>query len=151
VININPTIFINYNLNSITSGYMEDKKIFKLALFTAIFGLVGMMFSANYVTPQKIQIKEINPGMLDKEVSVEGVVVGVSQSQKGGTYFLDLMDGTGKIKVVIFESAASEIQKTNIKIANFNNRRLNIVGRVNEYQGSLELVLKDASSLKIVV
>ncbi len=129
---------------------MEDKKIFKLALFTALFGLVGMMFSASYLTPQNVQVKDINRGMLDKEVTVEGLVVGVDQSHKGGTYFLELMDGTGKIKVVIFESEASEIQKTNISIQNFNKRRINVVGRVTEYQGSLELVLKDASSLKIL-
>lgn len=129
---------------------MEDKKIFRLALFTAIFGLVGMMFSANYITPQTVQIKDINRGMLDKEVSVEGMVTGVTQSQRGGTYFLDLMDGTGKIKVVIFESASYEIQKTSINIENFKNRRIRIVGRVTEYQGSLEVVLKDASSLKTI-
>lgn len=129
---------------------MEDKKIFKLALFTTILGLVGMIFSANYITPQEVQIKDMNRGMLDKEVSVEGLVTGVSQSQKGGTYFLELMDGTGKTKVVIFESTASEIQKTSVNIENFNNRRLRIVGKVTEYQGSLEVVLKDASSLKII-
>lgn len=128
---------------------MEDKKIFKLALFTAIFGLVGMIFSSSYITPQNVQIKEINRGMLDKEVSIEGLVMDVSQSQKGGTYFLELMDGTGKIKLVIFESAASEIEKTNINIENFNKRRIRVVGKVAEYQGSMELILKDASSLKI--
>ncbi|HII83721.1 MAG TPA: exodeoxyribonuclease VII large subunit [Methanobacterium subterraneum] len=129
---------------------MEDKKIFRLALFTTILGLVGMIFSANYITPQEVQIKDMNRGMLDKEVSVEGMVTGVSQSQKGGTYFLELMDGTGKTKVVIFESAASEIQKTSVNIENFNKRRVRIVGKVTEYQGSLEVVLKDASSLKII-
>lgn len=129
---------------------MEDKKIFKLALFTTILGLVGMMFSASYIAPQEVQIKDMNRGMLDKEVSVEGLVTGVSQSQKGGTYFLELMDGTGKTKVVIFESAASEIQKTSVHIENFNKRRVRIVGKVTEYQGSLEVVLKDASSLRIV-
>jgi DNA/RNA endonuclease YhcR with UshA esterase domain len=129
---------------------MEDKVIFRLALFTAIFGLVGMIFSANYINPQKVQIKDMNRGMLDKEVSIEGMVVGISQSQKGGTYFLELMDGTGKIKVVIFESAATEIQKTNIKINNFNNRRISVVGKVTEYQGNMEVILKDASSLKVL-
>jgi DNA/RNA endonuclease YhcR with UshA esterase domain len=129
---------------------MEDKKIFKLALFTTILGLVGMMMSASYITPQEVQIKDMNRGMIDKEVSVEGLVTGVSQSQKGGTYFLELMDGTGKTKVVIFESAASEIQKTSVNIENFNKRRVRIVGKVTEYQGSLEVVLKDASSLKII-
>lgn len=49
---------------------MEDEKIFKLALFTTIFGLVGMMFSASYVTPQNVEISDIDRSMLDKEVSI---------------------------------------------------------------------------------
>lgn len=130
---------------------MEDNQIFKLALFTTIFGLVGMMFSANYIMPQEVKIKDINRGMLDKEVSIEGVVLDLSESQKGGTYFLDLMDGTGKIKVVIFESAANEIQKTNITIKTFKNRRVRVLGRVSEYRGSLEVILKDSSSLKLLI
>ncbi|HHY00194.1 MAG: exodeoxyribonuclease VII large subunit [Methanobacterium sp.] len=129
---------------------MEDQKIFKLALFTTIFGLLGVMFSANYINPQEVKIKDMNRGMLDKEVSVEGLVTDVSQSRSGGTYFLELMDGTGKIKLIIFESAASEIQKTGITIKNFNKRRLRVVGRVTEYHGSLEVILKDSNSLKII-
>jgi DNA/RNA endonuclease YhcR with UshA esterase domain len=129
---------------------MEDKQIFKLALFTTIFGLVGMMFSANYIMPQEVKIKDINRGMLDKEVLVEGLVTDVSQSRNGGTFFLELMDGTGKIKLIIFESAAFEIQKTDISILSFNKRRIRVVGRVTEYKGSLEVILKDSSSLKLL-
>lgn len=129
---------------------MEDEKIFKLALFTTIFGLVGMMFSANYIMPQEVKIKDINRGMLDKEVLVEGLVTDVSQSRNGGTFFLELMDGTGKIKLIIFESAAFEIQKTDISILSFNKRRIRVVGRVTEYKGSLEVILKDSSSLKLL-
>lgn len=130
---------------------MEDKKIFKLALFTTILGLVGMMFSANYIMPQEIKIKDMNRGMLDKEVSVEGLVTDVSQSRSGGTYFLELMDGTGKTKLVIFESTVIELQKTNISVDKFTKRRIRVEGRVTEYQGNMEVILKDASSLKIVV
>jgi len=129
---------------------MEDKQIFKLALFTTIFGLVGMMFSANYIMPQEVKIKDIIRGMLDKEVLVEGLVTDVSQSRNGGTFFLELMDGTGKIKLIIFESAAFEIQKTDISILSFNKRRIRVVGRVTEYKGSLEVILKDSSSLKLL-
>ncbi len=129
---------------------MEDEKIFKLALFTTIFGLVGMMFSASYVTPQNVEISDIDRSMLDKEVSVEGLVTDVSKSQTGETYFLELMDGTGKIKLVIFESAASEIQKTSVNINNFSKKRIRAVGTVTEYKGNLEVILKDASSLKIL-
>ncbi|BDZ70341.1 exodeoxyribonuclease VII large subunit [Methanobacterium petrolearium] len=130
---------------------MEDEKIFRLALFTTIFGLVGMMLSAGYITPQKVEIKDINRGMLDKEVSVEGLVTDVSKSRNGETYFLELMDGTGKIKLVIFDSAASEIQKTSVNIENFSKKRIRAVGTVTEYKGSLEVILKDASSLKVLV
>jgi DNA/RNA endonuclease YhcR with UshA esterase domain len=129
---------------------MEDQKIFKLALFTTIFGLVGVIFAANYITPQEVKIKDMNRGMLDKEVSVEGLVTDVSKSRSGVTYFLELMDGTGKIKLIIFESEAFEIQKTGINIKNFNNRRIRVMGRVTEYHGSLEVILKDSSSLKII-
>lgn len=129
---------------------MEDQKIFKLALFTTIFGLVGVIFAANYITPQEVKIKDMNRGMLDKEVSVEGLVTDVSKSRSGGTYFLELMDGTGKIKLIIFESEAFEIQKTGINIKNFNNMRIRVMGRVTEYHGSLEVILKDSSSLKII-
>jgi DNA/RNA endonuclease YhcR with UshA esterase domain len=129
---------------------MEDKQIFKLALFTTIIVLVGMMFSANYIMPQEVKIKDINRGMLDKEVLVEGLVTDVSQSRNGGTFFLELMDGTGKIKLIIFESAAFEIQKTDISILSFNKRRIRVVGRVTEYKGSLEVILKDSSSLKLL-
>jgi len=129
---------------------IDDKKIFKVALFTAICGLVGMIASANSITPQTVQIKDMDRGMLDKEVSIEGIVTGVSQSQKGETYFLEVMDGTGRIKVVVFESAATEIQKTSVNLESLTQRRIKIVGKVTEYKGSLELVLKDASSLKIM-
>ena len=129
---------------------IDDKKIFKVALFTAICGLVGMIASANSIAPQTVQIKDMDRGMLDKEVSIEGMVTGVIQSQKGETYFLEVMDGTGRIKVVVFESAATEIQKTSVNLENLTQRRIKIVGKVTEYKGSLELVLKDASSLKIV-
>ncbi len=129
---------------------MEDQKIFKLALFTTIFGLVGMILTANNVMPQEVKIKDIDRGMIDKEVTLEGLVTDVSQSRSGKTYFLELMDGTGKIKVVIFESAANEIQKTNITIITFKNRRVRVIGRISEYRGSLEVILKDSSSLKIL-
>jgi hypothetical protein len=37
-----------------------------------------------------------------------------------------------------------------MSIMNFNRRRIKAVGRVTEYQGNMELVLKDARSLQMV-
>ena len=129
---------------------MEDEKIFKIALLTSLFGIVGMIFTAGFITPQKVQIEDLNLGMIDKEVSVEGVVQGVKKSKNGETYFIDLTDGSGRLNLVIFQSTAFDMEKNNINITKLNQRRVNVVGNVVEYHGTLELILKDAKSLKIL-
>lgn len=130
---------------------MEDHHIFKIALVMSILGLVGMIFSADLITAREIHIKDINRGMLDEDVSLEGVVQNVKKSSTSETYFLDIMDGTGKITMIIFESSAQDLQKTNISIYSLNNRRVKVTGKVSEYQGKIELLLNDAASLKILV
>ncbi|MDD1763999.1 MAG: OB-fold nucleic acid binding domain-containing protein [Methanobacteriaceae archaeon] len=129
---------------------MEDDKIFKIALIISLLGIVGMIFNAGYITPQKVQIADLNLGMVDKEVSVEGIVQGVKKSKNGNTYFLDLTDGTGRLIIVVFESTSFAMEKNNISVTEINQRRVNIVGNVAEYQGTLEVILKDSKSLKIL-
>jgi DNA/RNA endonuclease YhcR with UshA esterase domain len=129
---------------------MEDNQIFKIAFLTSIIGLVGMVAFAGQVLPKEVKIKDIDRGMLDEDVSVEAVVQDVGRSQKGDTYFLDIMDDTGKTKLVIFSGTATDLQKENISVQNLDKRRISIVGTVNEYKGSTELVLKDSKSLKVV-
>lgn len=129
---------------------MEDNTLFKIAFATSILGIVGMVMFSGQITPKQVHIIEVNPGMLDDEVSVEGVVYEIKQSQNGRTYFLDLMDNTGKIDVVVFEKDAQYIEKNSFKMNSLVNRRIKIFGTVTEYNGHLELVLKDAKSLKIV-
>lgn len=129
---------------------MEDNQIFKIALLTSIIGLVGMVAFAGQVLPKEVKIKDIDRGMLDEDVSVEAVVQDVGRSQKGDTYFLDIMDDTGKTTLIIFSGTATDLQKENISVQNLDKRRINIVGTVNEYKGSTEIVLKDSKSLKVV-
>ncbi len=129
---------------------MEDKFIFKLALVMSILGLIGMIFSANLITAREIKVKDINRGMLDEDVTLEGVVQNVKKSSRSETYFMDIIDGTGKITLLIFESNAQDLQKTNMSIYSLNNRRIKVTGKVSEYQGKMELILDNAASLKII-
>lgn len=129
---------------------MEDQVIFKIALATSILGLVGMMFFAEDIAPREIKIIDLNRGMLDEDVSVEGVVQSVKKSSKSNTYFLDIMDGTGKISLIIFDSNVQDLQKANISIFGLSDRRVKVTGKVSEYQGKIEIILKDASSLKLL-
>jgi DNA/RNA endonuclease YhcR with UshA esterase domain len=129
---------------------MEDSFIFKLALAMSILGLIGMVFSANLITAREIKIKDINRGMLDEDVTVEGVVQNVKKSSYSDTYFMDIVDGTGKITLLIFESNAQDLQKSNVSIYSLNNRRIKVTGKVSEYQGKIELILDNVASLKII-
>lgn len=130
---------------------MEDSKIYKIALAMSILGLMGMVFSVNMITPREIKINEINRGMLDEDVSLVGVVQNVKKSSSSNTYFLELMDGTGKITVIVFESSAVDLEKVNMSVNSFKNRRVKVTGKISEYQGMMELILKDAASLDILV
>ncbi len=129
---------------------MEDSQIFKIALAMSIVGLMCMLFSVNMISPREIKINEINRGMLDEDVSLVGVVQNVKKSSSSNTYFMELMDGTGKITVIVFESSAVDLEKVNMSVNSFKNRRVKVTGKISEYQGMMELILKDASSLDIL-
>lgn len=130
---------------------MEDTQIFRIALITAIIGLAGMMLLSGKVTPQEIKIKDINKGMIGEEITVEGVVEKIDKSSKSNTYFLQIVDDTGKISAIIFDSTVLDIEKSSLSINSFVNHRIKITGEVTEYNGNIELILKDAKSINIII
>jgi DNA/RNA endonuclease YhcR with UshA esterase domain len=129
---------------------MEDRYILKMVFILSIFGIIGMTIFSGQITPNNYQINEINLEMLDEKISVEGVVDNIKESPDKHTYFLEIMDNTGKINLVIFGKEAEDIERNNINIYNLLNRRIKILGIVIEYNGNLELILKDSKSLKII-
>lgn len=130
---------------------MEDQYIFRIVLITSIIGLVGMIFFAGQIMPREVKIIDINRGMLDEDVAIEGVVEDIGKSKSSNTYFLDIMDGTGKTTLIIFDSTATDLQKEkNLSVQSIDKKRVNVVGTVSDYKGNTELILKDSNSLKII-
>jgi DNA/RNA endonuclease YhcR with UshA esterase domain len=129
---------------------MEDRYILKIAFLFSIFGIIGMTLFSGQITPNNYQINEIDLGMLDEKISIEGGVDNIKELPYKQTYFLEIMDNTGKIDLVIFRKEAEDIEKNNININNLINRRIKISGTVTEYDGRLELILIDSKSLKII-
>jgi DNA/RNA endonuclease YhcR with UshA esterase domain len=129
---------------------MEDSQIFRIALITAILGLSGMMLLSDKITPHEIKIKDLNKGMLDEDVSLEGVVEKIDKSPRSNTYFLQIIDGTGKTTAVMFDSAVLDLENNNLTPMSFANHRVKITGKVAEYNGNMELILNDAKSIKLL-
>ncbi len=130
--------------------HLRDQQLFQIALITALVGIVGMIIFGNNISPRNIKIEELNPGMMDEEVSIEGLVEKVDKVYKSETYFLTINDGTGKTKVVIFEGTVIEIENKGFKLEYFHQKKIKATGRVTEYKGQLELIIEDSTSLKIL-
>jgi len=128
---------------------ITDAKIFKIALFTSLIGLVGMIVFAGDLSPKEIAIGDIDRGMIDEKVAIVGLVESVKLSSSGKSYFLTLVDGTGKIDVVIFESTVVEFQEADIDISSFKNKKVKVTGTITEYRSVMGLILDNGNSITI--
>ena len=130
---------------------MKDGQIFRIALIIAVLGLSGMMLLSDKIMPHEIKIKDLNKGMLDEDVSIVGLVQKIDKSPRSNTYFLQIMDGTGKTNAVIFDNTILDLEKNNLTPMSFANHRVKITGNVQQYNGNIELILNDEKSIRILV
>mgnify|MGYP003287398456 FL=1 len=129
---------------------LNDKIIFKVALITSLVGIIGMLVFASYIEPKEIQIKDITRNNIGETVAVTGVVESIKESPSGGSCFIELNDGTGKINLIIFESTLVELQDAGNDLDSFENQKVKVIGSITEYKSSMELILSNANSIKLV-
>ena len=129
---------------------ITDDKLLKIALVTSLIGLIGLIAFTPTIEVKEVDIKDINKGMIDEEVSIDGVISDVAQSSSKTSYFLTVNDGEAQIQLIIFEKQAAEIQSKNLDIEDFENRKVSVVGTVTQYNSELELILSRGDSLRII-
>ena len=129
---------------------ITDDKLLKIALITSLIGLIGLIAFTPTIEVKEVEIKDINRGMIDEEVSIDGVISDVSQSSSKTSYFLTINDGESQIQLIIFESQVAEIQSKNLDIEDFKNRKVHVVGTITEYNSNMELILSSGDSLRII-
>lgn len=83
---------------------ITDDKLLKIALITSLIGLIGLIIFTPSIEVKKVEIQDINRGMIDEEVSIDCVVSDVKASASKSNYFLTINDGTGQMSLIIFES-----------------------------------------------
>ncbi len=129
---------------------ITDDKLLKIALITSLIGIIGLITFTPSIEVKEVEIKDINRGMIDEEVSVKGVITDVSQSKSKSSYFLTINDGKSQILLIIFESQVAEMETNNLAIEDFKNHKVQVVGTVTEYNSKLELILSSGDSLKMI-
>ena len=129
---------------------ITDDKLLRIALITSLIGIIGLIIFTPTIEVKHVDIKDITRSMIDEEVCVDGVITDIAQSSSKTSYFLTINDGEAQIQLIIFESQVAEIQSKNLDIDDFKNRKVEIVGKVTEYNSEMELILSRGDSLRIV-
>ena len=60
---------------------ITDEKLLKIALVTSLIGIIGLIIFTPTIEVMEIDIKDINRGMIDEEVKIDGVIHDISQSK----------------------------------------------------------------------
>ena len=128
---------------------ITDDKLLRIALITALIGIIGLLIFTPTIEVKKVKIEDINRGMIDEEVSIDCVITDIAQSSTKSSYFLTINDGTGQMHLIIFEKQAAEIESGNFDIDGFENRKVEVTGKITEYNSELELILSNGDGLKI--
>lgn len=129
---------------------ITDDKLLKIALVTSLIGLIGLILFTPSIEVKKVKIEDITRAMIDEEVSIDCVVSEVKSSSSGSSYFLTINDGTGQMPLIIFETQIAQMQSNSLEIGDFKDKKVNVIGKVTEYNGQLEIILSSGDSLKII-
>lgn len=129
---------------------ITDDKLLKMALVTSMIGLIGLILFTPSIEVKEVKIEDITRSMIDEEVSINCVVTEVKSSKSGSSYFMTINDGTGQMTLVIFEGQVAQMQTNSFDIKDFKDKEVNVVGKITEYNGEMEIVLSSGNSLKIL-
>lgn len=129
---------------------ITDDKLLRIALVTSLIGLIGLILFTPSIEVKEVKIKDVTRAMIDEEVSINCVVSEVKSSKSGSSYFLTINDGTGQMPLIIFENQIAQMQTNNLDINDFKDKKVNVVGKITEYNNEMEIVLSGGDSLKIL-
>lgn len=129
---------------------ITDDKLLKIALITSLIGLIGLIIFTPSIEVKKVEIQDINRGMIDEEVSIDCVVSDVKTSASKSSYFLTINDGTGQMSLIIFESQLAQLEDNGIAVESYKGKKVSVAGTVTEYNSQLELILSSGDAIKIV-
>ena len=113
---------------------LQQERISQIALLVSIAGVALLLLSAELLEARQVKIGEIDETMIGLEVRVEARVL--SKYEKDNIVFMQLYDGTGKIKAVVFNASEEQRALIGKGFASFE-------GKVQLYREELELVVEE--------
>ncbi len=117
---------------------MKQERIALVALLASIIGIALLFAASEAIEPKEMKIREIRPEYEGLQAKINAKIESFSQRQ--GIAFMQLYDGTGKIKAIAFEAEKfPELEKGMLA---------SLEGKIQIYKGELELVVEKVKEWK---
>lgn len=118
---------------------MNERMLAKISLVGFLICLSLLYFLTLGGFYHEKSIGEIEKANIGETVNVTGEISGLFTHD--GHVFFDLYDGTGKIKVVLWEDTIDVMKEKGIDMGDISDgKRINVIGNVQLYMGELELL-----------
>ena len=112
----------------------------KIALATSLLGLFSLYIISETFEPKIILISEVNEKMFDSYVRISGQISSARETE--GLYILQVNDSSGKIEVIIY--------KEKEKLSFSRGQEVEVIGKVSEFRGKIQLEAADIRRIRNV-
>ncbi len=123
---------------------MQEKAIRNIALACSLAGLVILFYASEHMEMPPVSIGEISMDDVGAGLKICGEVEGKRISNNH--VFMQIRDGTGSIRLVVFNSTALKLRDSGIDVYGFSEgENLCSTGVVDEYpkgSGELEVIYR---------
>ncbi len=118
-------------------------KIIYVSLGLSVFGLLLLTYASLVLEPPLSSIGSIKTTSIGKSLHVRGEVL-EAHAFKGGSMALTVGDGTGNISVYVDYSTSMAMP--DLAVA----KKVDVVGEVDQYQGSLEMKPQGPGAITVI-
>ena len=114
---------------------MHTKMLLRVSLATSLIGLIFLFILSENIEPMTVSIDKINEKMFDKYVKISGTLINVRETS--GLYILTIKDSSSEIQGIIYK------QNKKISFSRYKNQNVEIIGKVSEYKGQLQIEISE--------
>ena len=119
---------------------MDDRKIIRICAVGSVLSVAVIYFLVLQVGSQSVKVGQVTASLAGSTVNVTGYASDVYLHRNGHVFF-NLRDERDKVRVVVWESIAEELGYSGVNISAIKNGdRVQVVGKVEMYQGKPEII-----------
>jgi DNA/RNA endonuclease YhcR with UshA esterase domain len=114
---------------------MNDTMITKISVFGTIICILLLYAFTSQASSPRVNIGDIDRSFVGRSVNISGVID--NYSNNNGNIFMEVSDGTGNVKVVLWEDTIRSIENSSFLE---NGAKIIVIGEVQIYKGEIEIL-----------